>query len=230
VVAIDGPAGAGKSSVTRAVAQRLHYTRVDTGALYRAVGYFAVQAGARPEDPEEATAVARELAADGVLFMFPAGDQTGLRVRGEDVSQAIRAQEVGLLASVVSRHAGVREALLDLQRNLGRSGGVVLEGRDIGTVVFPDAEVKFFLTASPEVRAQRRVLELSAKGTPASFEEVLAEVLERDRRDTSRELAPLVQAEDAIAVDSSGLSLEEVVELLVARVREVERRLGAATP
>ena len=148
-------------------------------------------------------------------------------LRDKDVSGSIRTQSISQGASKVSAHPGVRQALLELQRSQGRQGAVVLEGRDIGTVVFPDAEAKFFLTASVEVRAQRRRDELAARGTPPSLEDVMREVKERDQRDSTRPVAPLKQADDAQLVDSSALSVEQVVERIVAAVREVEQRLAA---
>lgn len=225
VVAIDGPAGAGKSTVTRLVAERLGYTRVDTGALYRAVAWLCDQRGVEWGQREAVAQVARELAVPGALEMKTSGAIPEVKVFGRDVSMALRNQHVGVGASQVSQIPQVREALLDVQRNLGRNGGVVLEGRDIGSVVFPDAEAKFFLTASAEVRARRRREELASQGQAPELEQVMEEVIERDRRDTTRPIAPLVQAPDAVEVDSSDLSVEEVVERIVQRVHEVERSL-----
>jgi CMP/dCMP kinase len=228
VVAIDGPAGAGKSTVTRKVAERLGYVIVDTGALYRVVALAAQRAGVGFDDAARAEALAEMLVAENAV-QLKRGPDGGVQVwlRSQDVSLAIRAQSIGQGASRVSAHPGVRQALLELQRGQGREGGVVLEGRDIGTVVFPDAEAKFYLTASAEVRAQRRLDELAARGTPPSLAEVLSEVNERDRRDSTRPIAPLRQADDAKLVDSSELSIEQVVEQIVAAVRSVEQRLAA---
>jgi CMP/dCMP kinase len=226
VVAIDGPAGAGKSTVTKRVADRLGYTRVDTGALYRAVAFACQEQGVDWSDPARTGEVAGRLAAPGALGLSTSGPETKVEVFGRDVSGAIRTLEMGQGASIVSAHEPVRAALLDIQRVLGRAGGVVLEGRDIGSVVFPDAEAKFYLTASVEVRAERRRLELSAKGTSPPIEQVLSEVLERDRRDSTRPVAPLVRAEDAILVDSSGQTVDEVVEAIVVAVQRVERELA----
>ena len=227
VVAIDGPAGAGKSTVTRKVAERLGYVIVDTGALYRVVALAAERGGVAFDDAEKTSALAESLVADDAV-QFRRSETGAMQVllRGQDVSTAIRTQTIGQGASRVSAHPGVRKALLELQRSQGRAGGVVLEGRDIGTVVFPDAEAKYYLTASADVRAQRRRDELAARGTPPSIEEVLLEVNERDRRDSTRPVAPLRQAEDAKLVDSSALSIEQVVELIVASVRSVERALS----
>lgn len=228
VVAIDGPAGAGKSTVTRKVAERLGYVIVDTGALYRVVALAAERAGVDFDDEAKASALAEALVAENAVQLRRSADGANqVLLRGQDVSLAIRAQNIGQGASKVSAHPGVRAALLELQRGQGREGGVVLEGRDIGTVVFPDAEAKFYLTASADVRAQRRRDELAARGTPPSLAEVLSEVNERDRRDSTRPIAPLRQADDAKLVDSSLLSVEQVVELIVATVRSVERELSS---
>jgi CMP/dCMP kinase len=229
VVAIDGPAGAGKSTVTRKVAERLGYLIVDTGALYRVVALAAERAGLGFEDEARATALADALVAENAVQLRRGADGAmQVLLRGQDVSIAIRAQGIGQGASKVSAFPGVRDALLDLQRAQGREGGVVLEGRDIGTVVFPDAEAKFYLTASAEVRAQRRRDELAARGTPPTLAEVLNEVTERDRRDSTRPVAPLRQASDAQLVDSSQMSIEQVVEHIVAAVKTVERKLSLA--
>lgn len=223
VVAIDGPAGAGKSTVTRRVAEALGYTRVDTGALYRTVALVALQRGLDWEDQSRIAAVARELAAPGAVSLSTSGSDVSVSALGQDITSEIRTREASLGASVVSQIPAVREALLDLQRELGRQGGVVLEGRDIGSVVFPDAEAKFYLTASAEVRATRRRDELAEQGEAPPLEAIVAEVNERDRRDTQRPVAPLVQAEDAVVVDSSEMSIDEVVATIVARVRTLER-------
>ncbi|HEY6078307.1 MAG TPA: (d)CMP kinase [Polyangiaceae bacterium] len=226
-MAIDGPAGAGKSTVTRKVADRLGYVIVDTGALYRVVALVAERADVSFDDAERASALAEALVAEqAVQLRRNDNGSTKVQLRGQDVSMAIRTQTIGQGASKVSAHPGVRRALLEMQRGQGREGGVVLEGRDIGTVVFPDAEAKFYLTAKAEVRAQRRFDELAVNGTPPAFEDVLSEVNEGDRRDSTRPVAPLRQAEDAQLVDSSALTIEQVVELIVAQVRSVERRLA----
>ena len=227
MVAIDGPAGAGKSTVTRKVAERLGYVIVDTGALYRVVALAAERAEVSFEDAERTAALAEMLVAENAVQLRRT-DSGAMQVllRGQDVSLSIRAQNIGQGASKMSAHPGVRAALLELQRSQGREGGVVLEGRDIGTVVFPDAEAKFYLTASAEVRAQRRRDELAARGTPPSLAEVLNEVNARDRRDSPRPVAPLRKADDAQLVDSSTLSIEQVVELIVAAVKTVERNLA----
>jgi CMP/dCMP kinase len=228
VVAIDGPAGAGKSTVTKRVATELGYLLVDTGALYRAVALAALRAGVSWDDSAALGKLAFQLVDERAVELgTQAGGGVAVLLRGEDVSIAIREPSVSQGASKVSAVPAVREALLDMQRAAGAQGGVVLEGRDIGTVVFPTAQAKFFLTASVDVRAQRRLDELLARGAPAQFEEVRREVAERDLRDSTRPIAPLMQASDALGIDSSVLSIDEVVARIVSRVREVEAELRA---
>ncbi|MDQ3032629.1 MAG: (d)CMP kinase [Myxococcota bacterium] len=217
VVAIDGPAGAGKSTVSRGVAAQLGFALVDTGALYRAIALRAREEGISWQDGPALGALGAELELSFVDS--PGGSR--LLVDGRDRSGDIRTGEISQGASIVSQHAEVRAALLGLQRRLGAEGGVVLEGRDIGTVVFPDAEVKVFLTASDEERARRRQAELSGRGARAELDAVLAEIRERDHRDSSRPVAPLRVAPDAVRVDSTGLTLEQVVERIVEIVRGV---------
>lgn len=227
IVAIDGPAGAGKSTVTRLVAERLGYLLVDTGALYRAVALAAEREGLGWENSDGISALAERLARDRALKLESTGDGVPVVLLfGEDISLAIRTLEIGQGASKVSAIPGVRSALLGLQRMLGEQGGVVLEGRDIGTVVFPGAEAKFYLTASVEVRAQRRYEELAARGVSTDLQHVRREVLERDERDTNRPIAPLRKPEDALDVDSSELTIDEVVERVVERVRCIEKALS----
>ena len=225
VVAIDGPAGAGKSTVTRQVAETLGYTRVDTGALYRAVAFICTERGVSFDRAEEVGKTAAELAVPGGVKLSTSGDDLSVFVLGRDVTSAIRSREASLGASQVSQISTVREALLSIQRELGSEGGVVLEGRDIGSVVFPEAEAKFYLTASTVVRATRRRAELVASGLSPSLDEIITEVNERDRRDTERPIAPLIQAEDAVVIDSSTMSIEEVVSKMVNHVRDIERLL-----
>lgn len=222
IVAIDGPAGAGKSTVTKRVARALQYTQVDTGALYRGLAWACKQEQVPWDDPDAVATIASALSKPGVVRMSAAADQTRLFIHDQDVSEAIRTRDVADGASVVSQIPKVREHLLEIQRELGRNGGVVLEGRDIGTVVFPDAEAKFYLTASAEVRAARRQGDLAQNGAAPELAEILAEVNERDRRDTMRPIAPLTQATDAIVVDSSRMDIDQVVDFIVNHVRSLE--------
>jgi cytidylate kinase len=225
IVAIDGPAGAGKSTVARRLADVLAFVLVDTGALYRGVALVAERKKVAWSDSDAVGEIARSLVARCALTFGREGS-TSLRVRvdGEDITDAIRAPDIGMGASTVSAHKQVRDALLDMQRQAGTNGGVVLEGRDIGTVVFPDAEVKFFLTARPEVRARRRYAELVAKGAHTTLEETLEDVRRRDEQDTTRLVAPLRQAPDATLVDNSDVAIDETVAKMAAVVRAWSRR------
>lgn len=220
VVAIDGPAGAGKSTASRMLADRLGYTLVDTGAIYRAVALSAREHGI---DWDDARAMGEHASRLGIA-MAPGEGGVRVFVDGRDRTPELRTPEISQGASKVSAHPTVRDALLALQRQLGAEGGVVLEGRDIGTVVFPDAEVKVFLTAGDEERARRRCAELAAKGVEVHVEEVLRELRERDHRDTMRPVAPLKAAGDALVLDSTQLSLDEVVDRLVHVVRAAAAR------
>lgn len=222
IVAIDGPAGAGKSTLSRRVAARLGYTLVDTGALYRAVALWARRRGIDWGDGPALGALA-----DTLHFAFAEGE---LEVDGERPGTTLRTAEASLGASRVSMHPEVRRSLLEVQRQLGRSGGVVLEGRDIGTVVFPDAEVKIFLVASDEERAQRRLAEHLARGESVSFEQVLEEQRARDRRDREREHAPLLRAEGAVQIDTTGRSLDSLVDEIDALVAARAAALRIDTP
>jgi len=215
VVAIDGPAGAGKSTVARGLAARLGYTFLDTGALYRSVALLAQHKQIAWDDPVRLGDLARALE---VVFTKDGG-KTRVVADGRDVTDDIRKAEISEGASRVSALPEVRAGLLAIQRRLAARENVVAEGRDIGTVVFPAAAAKFFLIANPETRARRRTLELQAAGRPAVFEEVLAEMLARDARDSSRTVAPLRRAADAIEIDSSGMTPEEVMDSMVAVVR-----------
>lgn len=222
-VAIDGPAGAGKSTVAKMLAERLGFLHVDTGAIYRTVALASARAGAAWDDEPAVARVAEALVRERRIVMERPAGSGAMRVilDGEDVSTLIRTPEMSAGASRVSAIPEVRRALLDLQRQAGEGGGVVLEGRDIGTVVFPDAEVKLFLTATPEERAQRRYEELLGKGVTTTYEATLEELHARDKADTERPVAPLRRAEDAVLVDSTGRDVDAVIEEMV---RVVEAR------
>ena len=216
-VAIDGPSGAGKSTLAKLAAQKLGYLYVDTGAIYRTVGLRALRAGVDPTDADAVTAlldglrIGMEYAEDGLQHMY---------LDGEDVTGAIREHIISRYASGVSAIPAVRAFLLERQRELARENDVIMDGRDIGTVVLPGADVKIFLTATPEARAQRRYRELLERGQEADYETVLHDVVERDRKDTERAAAPLRQAEDALLVDTTGKDLEESLELLLEAIKE----------
>ena len=211
-IAIDGPSGAGKSTAARAAAARLGYIYVDTGALYRAVGVAALRGNVQTDDP---AAVQALLPALDIALRFENGEQK-VYLNGEDVSAAIRLPEASMAASNVSAVPAVRAFLLDLQKNLARSNNCLMDGRDIGTVVLPGAQLKIFLTASPEVRAERRYKELIGRGTPVEFSALLEEIKQRDYNDSHRAIAPLKPAPDAVVLDSGGLTLEQVVDVIVA--------------
>jgi cytidylate kinase len=215
LITIDGPAGAGKTTVSRALADRLGYRYIDTGALYRAVALAAKTRGINPENDAELKGLCAELELAFVLA------ETGLRLflNGEDITDHIRTVEITMLASAISARPVVREYLLDLQRNLGKEKAAVFEGRDMGTVVFPDADLKFFLDATTRTRALRRYDEVKSQSTQ-TLEEVDLDIQRRDRNDSTRELAPLKPAQDAIVIDSTDLSVAEVVELMVSYIVE----------
>ena len=202
-IAIDGPSGAGKSSLAKALAKDLGYVYVDTGAMYRSIGLYAVRAGV---DPHDADAVAALLPGIKLDIRLLDGTQH-VYLNGEDVSTAIRAENIGMAASAVAAHPAVRAFLLDTQRGLAESQNILMDGRDIGTVVLPNATVKIFLTATAEARAERRAKELAEKGQPADLATVLADIRQRDYQDSHRAVAPLKQAEDAILVDTSDIGL-----------------------
>mgnify|MGYP002509692067 CR=1 FL=1 len=220
-IAIDGPSGAGKSTLAKRLAQELGFLYVDTGAIYRTVGLAAHRRGIDPADGGTVAAMLPQLSitigydgSDGFQHMF---------LDGEDVTRAIRENEISSCASKVAAHPAVRDFLMEMQRKTAREHNVIMDGRDIGTVVLPGADLKIFLTAAPEARAQRRYKELLDWGQEADFDQVLREVVERDRRDTQRETAPLRQGADAVLADTTGLDLEESFQLLLGIIRE---RLG----
>ena len=213
-IAIDGPAGAGKSTIAKRLSKELGYCYVDTGAIYRTVAYFMDLLGISPKDVDNVTRYIDELTI-GIEY-----DEEGVQhmiMNGMDVTGDIRTQDISQKASLVSAHAVVRDVLLDMQREVAQHHDVIMDGRDIGTVVLPKATVKIFLTASPEVRAKRRTDELIAKGQKANYDKVLAEIKQRDYQDTHREVAPLKMARDSIKVDTSDMDIEQVV----AAIREI---------
>lgn len=216
-VAIDGPSGAGKSTMARAAAEALHILYVDTGAIYRTIGVYMYRHGIDPTDAAAVTAALPEITVslrhdeDGLQRMY---------LNGEDVTDAIRLPEVSRYASDVSAHPAVRDYLLEMQRQLAREHSVIMDGRDIGTVVLPEAAVKVFLTASAEARAQRRVRELEQRGTPQPYAQVLEEIRQRDYNDTHRAAAPLRQAEDAVVLDTTELNFQESEEALLCIIRK----------
>ena len=216
-IAIDGPAGAGKSTLARALARELGYFYVDTGAIYRTVALRVRRAGADPSDPAQVVPLLKGL--DITMDYGPDGEQR-MFLDGEDVSRAIRENEISGLASKVSAIPEVRDFLLDFQRRQAREHDVVMDGRDIGTVVLPGARVKVFLTAAPEARVRRRLLELEQRGQKAAFDTVLSESLRRDEQDRTRPIAPLRQAEDAVLLDTTSLNLAESLQALLAIVKE----------
>ena len=213
-IAIDGPAGAGKSTIARALARKLGYIYVDTGAMYRAIGLYFMNEGV---DAENAAAVLEALAAIQVEIKYEAGEQQ-VYLNGKNVSKKIRQEAVGNMASKVATKQAVRDKLLDLQRNLAATQDVVMDGRDIGTFVLPNAELKIYLTASVDTRADRRYKELVEKHMPADLEEIKRDIETRDYQDMHREIAPLTQAEDAYYLDSSALTIDEVVAEIIRRI------------
>ena len=215
-IAIDGPAGAGKSSIAKLVSKQLGYIYVDTGALYRTVGLYSIRKGIDTKDAEAVTATLADIKVelgfvDGAQHVF---------LNGEDVSDAIRTPEASMGASNVSAIPAVRSFLFDLQRDIAKNNNCIMDGRDIGTVVLPDAQIKLFLTASPEARAERRYKELIEKGENVDFQAVLDDINKRDYQDSHREIAPLRQAEDALLVDNSGCNLEEGTKLVLDIIKE----------
>ncbi|HXC33909.1 MAG TPA: (d)CMP kinase [Verrucomicrobiae bacterium] len=219
IIAIDGPVGSGKSTVARRVAEMLGYTHLDSGAMYRAVGLKALRTGVPLDSPERLSALAEAARID----LVPRDGMLRVLLDGEDVTEAIRSPEVSHAASVVAVVPGVRHPMVAEQRRAGAQGGVVMEGRDIGSVVFPDADLKIFLDASPEVRATRRQREHEEKGERMDLETVLAEVHARDQRDREREMSPLVRASDAVLVDNTAMDAEETARAIVLLAREKAR-------
>lgn len=216
VIAIDGPSGAGKSTAARRLAERLGYIYIDTGAMYRAIGWKAKREGI---DPADETKLA-DLCGRTEVTIKEDNNDPRFSVDGIDVTGEIRTPEMGMMASAVSKSPAVRARLLTLQRELGRGGGVVMDGRDIGTVVFPDADVKFYLEASAGERGKRRYLELKAKGMDVDRARITKEIEERDRQDSGRALAPLKKADDALLIDSSAMSIEDVLDRMLSEIKK----------
>ena len=216
-IAIDGPSGAGKSTLARAIAAELGCLYVDTGAIYRTIGYYVLTHGI---DPKDGAAVTKSLPDIQVELTYGEDGLQHMLLNGQDVTKEIRLPEVSLCASAVSAHPEVRAFLLDMQRQLARTHSVIMDGRDIGTVVLPEADVKVYLTASAQARARRRCAELEQLGTPEPFEKVLREIEERDWNDTHRDVAPLRQAEDAVLLDTTELSFQESKTALLHIIRK----------
>jgi len=216
-VAIDGPSGAGKSTLAKAIARELGILYVDTGAIYRTVGYYAFEKGI---DPKDSTAVEAVLGEINIEMTYGEDGLQHMLLNGKDVTKEIRLPQISMYASHVSAIPAVRAFLMDMQRSMAKNNSVIMDGRDIGTVVLPDAKIKIFLTASPEDRAQRRYLELQQRGTPQDYDSLLREIKERDYNDSHRAAAPLRPAEDAIYIDTTGNTFEQSFELLLKTIRE----------
>jgi len=211
-VAIDGPAGAGKSTIAKKIAKKMNYIYVDTGAMYRAMALFLLRNHVEPADEK---AVSEKCMEADITLRYEQGEQVVL-LNGENVNGLIRTEEVGNMASYSSPNPKVREKMVELQRKLAKTADVIMDGRDIGTCVLPNADVKVYLTASSTVRAKRRYDELTAKGEACDLSVIEADIIERDHRDMTRELSPLRQAEDAVLVDSSNMTIDEVVDTIIA--------------
>lgn len=210
IIAVDGPSGAGKSTLSKLLSKRLGYLEIDTGAMYRAMAWLARDYCLDLLNCEEVAGFCK----NALVELSLQNGNTLVFANGKEITSEIRTPEISMLTSKISSLAPVRIAMVDLQRRMGEKGGVILDGRDIGTVVFPDAELKFFLSASADERGKRRFLELQAKGEQVSLEETIKNIIERDRQDSERELSPLKKAEDAISIDSTNLSIEEMVNLM----------------
>ena len=215
-VAVDGPSGAGKSTLSKAVARELGIVYVDTGAIYRTIGYYIFREGI---DPKDAGAVVAALPLIHVDMCYSEDGLQHMLLNGEDVTEQIRLPEISMYASAVSAMPAVRDYLLEMQRDMARRSSVIMDGRDIGTVVLPDAQVKIFLTADVEVRARRRTTELELRGTPKPFEQVLEEMKQRDWADSHRDAAPLQEAEDAIRVDTTDMDFQQSKEAILQVIR-----------
>ncbi|CUU09994.1 cytidylate kinase [Candidatus Kryptobacter tengchongensis] len=217
IIAIDGPAGSGKSTTARLVAQKLGYIYIDTGAMYRALTLKVIELGINPNDESLITKIAENTK---IELLYENGNLKVI-LDGKDVSEKIRSPEVTSLVSIVSAHPKLRDIMVKKQRELGRNGGVVMDGRDIGTVVFPDADLKIFMTADVRERAKRRQKELKAQGFDVEIEKLIKEIEERDKFDSTREIGPLKKADDAIEIDTTNLTIDEQVELVLKKAYEL---------
>jgi len=225
IIAIDGPSGAGKSTLGKMLAQKLGLLYLDTGAMYRAVAFAVLEQGESCSDPLKAPEIAR----DSQIELSGEPETLRIKLNGKDISAEIRSKEIAQAASVVSTNSQVRKILVKHQQELGKYGGGVLEGRDIGTVVFPDADIKFFLTARPEERATRRYKEDLERGIDVSYEQTLAEINQRDKRDVTREDSPLSIAEGAVVIDTSGMTLDEILTQMLREIEEKKRSGGVVS-
>jgi cytidylate kinase len=224
IITVDGPSGAGKSTISKLLAARLNYTYLDTGAMYRVVGLQVERSGLDIEAEGASEKLAQLLAGlDLKLAPGEEGQETRAFLGGDDVSAAIRTPEMGMVASRVSAEPEVRKKLTEMQRTIGNKGAIVAEGRDMGTIVFPNARHKFFLDATPEERALRRQKQLAESGQKVEYQELLAQIQKRDRDDSSRSLAPLKPAEDAVVIDSSEMSIDKVISFMLAAIKEKQK-------
>lgn len=213
-IAIDGPAGAGKSTIAKKAAKELGFIYVDTGAMYRAIGLFMIRLNISPKDSEEIKKACQDIV---ISIEYQNGEQQVI-LNGENVTLLLRTEEVGNMASAAAQNSAVREKLVELQRKLAQTANVIMDGRDIGTKVLPEASIKIYLTASVDVRAKRRYEELAKKGVSCNLKEIEKDIIDRDHRDMTREVSPLCQAEDAFLLDSSEMSIEEVVQVIINKV------------
>ncbi len=217
IIAIDGPAGSGKSTVAQLIASRLNFKYIETGSMYRAVAWQAQQAGIDPKDVERIAEVARNIS----IEFQPGTERQKVMVDGEDLTPVLKTETIGRLAAIVAANKGVREVMVAQQQNMGRNGNVVMDGRDIGTVVFPDADKKFFLVADQKERAQRRHEEIKAKHPEVTFEKIYEQLQQRDYEDENREVSPLVPAKDSILLDTTRMNIDEVVAQMIEAIGPV---------
>lgn len=217
IIAIDGPAGSGKSTVARLIAARLNFKYIETGSMYRAVAWKAQQAGIDPKDAERVAEVARTIA----IEFQPGTDRQKIMVDGEDLTPVLQSETIGRLAAIVAANKAVREVMVAQQQAMGQSGNVVMDGRDIGTVVFPDADKKFFVVADPKERATRRYQEMKVKNPEIKFEKILEQLRQRDYEDENREVSPLIPAKDSIRLDTTHMNIEDVVAQMIDAIGPV---------